>query len=343
MMEFKKRSPERVGVIGAGVFGSAMAELAARAKNHVKIWSRDPAQIKGINEVSSNSKYIKEFKFNSLIKGEESLEKLVRDSDLIIYACSSSAYREIIQKIQAFMSIDSRFLNTAKGLDSQEMKTHDAIFSDIYGVERFKNSYQILSGPSFALEIIQEVPTCVTIASKDLKRLRKTQETLHSENFRPYITDDVIGVEIGGALKNVIAIVAGCVEGMGLGYNAQAAIINRGLGEITKVALALGAKPETFLGLSGMGDLLLTCTGKLSRNRSFGQLLGEGKSKEEAQKEINSTIEGIHATEATYKLGKKLGLELSICNEAYAVLYENKKISAALRSLTSKEVSLEWS
>lgn len=334
-----------ISILGAGSYGTALATAFAREGRSVRIWARNPELVREINTERRNKKYLGDREISPLIRASSDAEATIKGARIVIYACPSAALQEtadLIKKSVKKWGEKSILVNTAKGIDGNELKTHSQMLAKLFGFVFVRKRYAMLSGPSFASEIADGVPTCVTLASYSKKAGRIAQLLMGTTLFRPYLTTDVIGCELGGATKNVIAIAAGMVDGMRLGHNATAAIINLGFAELIRLGQSYGGKPETYLGLSGMGDLMLTCYGELSRNRRFGSLLGQGKSVDEAIGSVGSTIEGIETARSIYLLAQKKRVSLPICQEIFYVLNKSKTPQEAVSDLLKNPLKFEW-
>lgn len=341
----------KIAILGAGSYGTALASSFARnPNNEICIWARNLKICHEINSLNKNTKY---FKFHSLAKNicaQSKLETVLKKTEILVYACPSSFFQDFLEnqykpffkKNQSTKANKLVWINGSKGIHPKNLELHYQSAEKILGRHFIESSYCCLSGPSFAKEIMENQPTSITLASLNSNLLEEVQQILSHSMFRIYTTQDIIGCETGGAVKNVIAIATGMAKGMGFGYNTQTALINRGLYEVSRLGRALGAKPETFLGLSGMGDLVLTCTGKLSRNWNLGYLLGCGIHLKKAIKQIGSTIEGIQTSRAIYQLSKKMEVKLPICFEVYQGIYEQKPVHQIFKDLLNQPYSAEW-
>ncbi len=262
---------------------------------------------------------------------------LSRARDVLV-SVPSHAFREILEAIKPHLRSDARLAWATKGFELNTGKLPHQVAGEIFGSSR---PLAVLSGPTFAKEVGAGLPTALTVAATDPEFARELAEDISSENFRAYTTDDLVGVEVGGAVKNVLAIGAGICDGLGYGANTRIAMINRGLVEMTRLGIALGANKDTFMGLAGMGDLVLTCTDNLSRNRRMGLALASGKGIEEAQKEIGQVVEGVLAAKAVWSVSRKLNVDMPICEQIYLILYENKAPQAAVEALMGRELRQE--
>lgn len=328
---------EKIAVIGSGAWGTGLANVFADAGHDVTVWGRDQNTINAINVQHENPKYLKGIVLNPKLKASIDLKTMTQQSNWIVCAIPTQQIRPVFQPLSALLK-NRLIINTSKGI---EVGTHKRV-SEIFHEIAPESTYSILSGPSFALEVARRLPTAVTLASSNVEEATQVQQALAVPYFRTYTSKDVVGVEFAGSLKNVIAIASGMVSGLKLGYNAQAALINRGIAEIMRIAKAFHADPFTFLGLAGTGDLILTCTGPLSRNRTVGVLLGEGKKLSQVQQQLGGVAEGVYTAEAAYELSKKANIESPITEQVYKILYEGSTPAEALQSLMGRELKEEW-
>lgn len=330
----------KIGLIGSGSFGTALGSLLADKGYNIQVWTRSLEQAKGINEEHRNIKHLSHLSLPQNLTASTDLEEVVRRKDLLLSAPPSHVLAEILEKIKNFIPENIPIVSATKGIENDTLRLVSDIFEEILP-ERFHPNLSFLSGPSFAKEIVEKVPTAVTIASKNQFTAKKVQEIFSFKYFRTYWTPDVVGMEIGGALKNVIAIASGVCDGLKLGHNARAALITRGLNEMTRLGVKMGADSMTFLGLAGLGDLVLTCTGDLSRNRTVGMKLGQGKKLKEILSEMNEVAEGVKTTKSAYQLSKKLQVDMPITEEVYKMLYEDKSPQEVVKDLMSRDLKKE--
>ncbi|WP_456402110.1 NAD(P)H-dependent glycerol-3-phosphate dehydrogenase [Persephonella sp.] len=327
---------QRLTVVGAGSWGTALAQAFSGNFNEVIIWGRDKTVLNSINKERKNKKYLPEVLLSKNIIGEENLNKAISSGDIIIIAVPTQSIREVLSQVSSPIKVP--IISASKGIEIKTLKLISQIILDLVDVN--PELVFSLSGPSFAKEVAVGLPTAVTLAG-NIGIGEQLQEILNTENFRLYITEDIIGVEIGGAVKNVIAIATGASDGLGLGNNARASLITRGLFEMTKVAKIFGGKPETLYGLAGLGDLVLTATGELSRNRRFGILLGKGLSVEEALKDVGQIVEGVKTVEALKKIQEKTDVELPISEVVYRVIYKGLSPQEAVKILMGRQPKRE--
>lgn len=324
-------------VLGQGAWGTAVASIFAEAGQPTQIWGRDSTVSQSINQNHENPRYLKGITLPLTLRASADLVACLEKSDLIVNALPTQAIREVF-KPHAQLLKNKHLLNTAKGI---EVGTNLRVSEIFYSLEP-SLIYSILSGPSFALETAQKQPTAVTLASSSSEEAEDIQKLLDVPYFRTYTSQDVVGVELAGALKNIIAIASGIVSGLGLGYNTQAALINRGLIEIMRLGKVLSAETMTFFGLAGMGDLILTCTGPLSRNRNFGVAIGKGLSTSEGLKSIGGVAEGYYTAKSAFALSQEKKVEMPILEQIYQILYEGKSAREALSDLMNRELKDEW-
>ncbi len=326
-----------ISVIGAGGWGTALSIILNQRHNRVILFEyfRDYAEV--LTQKRENIKFLKGIKISEDILITNDLQKAINESKIIVLAVPSHFMRNILLEIKRFDCKNKLFISVTKGIEQKSLLTMSQIIKEIIR----KADVAVLSGPSLALEVARKVPTTVVVASKNISIAEKTQNIFFTNYFRVYTSEDVLGVELGGALKNVIAIAAGILDGMGIGDNTKAALITRGLAEIKRLGVKMGAKEETFSGLSGLGDLIVTCSSKLSRNRRVGEELGRGKKIKEIIKNMEMVAEGVKTTLSAYKLSKKYSVEMPIITEIYNVLYKNKPIYESMADLMSRSPKSE--
>jgi glycerol-3-phosphate dehydrogenase (NAD(P)+) len=319
-------------VLGAGSWGTALAMQLARAGHTTYLWSHSPEHVESMRASHSNEHYLPGIAFPEKLSVLSSLEECLSRANNILIVVPSHAFRETLQKIKPLLTDKHRISWGTKGLEKGSRK----LLHQIVAEEGITVPVAAVSGPTFAGEVARDMPGAITVASKDQKFAKELAIALHSKNFLTYTSDDVIGVEIGGAAKNVMAIAAGIADGMGFGTNTRAALITRGLNEIMHLGVALGGHRETFMGLSGLGDLVLTCSDDQSRNRRFGLALGKGLDPEQAKKEIGQVIEGIGTSETIYSLAQDNNVEMPITEQVYKVLHEGLSPQLAVRTLMDR-------
>ncbi|MSR07508.1 MAG: NAD(P)-dependent glycerol-3-phosphate dehydrogenase [Gemmatimonadetes bacterium] len=328
----------RVGVIGAGSWGTTLADLLARKGHRVVMWAREAEVIASIRKNQVNEMFLPGSPLDSSLVATGDLGEAVNAAELLVFASPSHVMRRVARDVAGVLgAADPTIVSVAKGLEPDSLD----LLTDVLD-EAFPNCpVSALSGPSFAQEVYQRQPTAVVAASRELKAAETTQQAFSNPSFRVYTSSDVVGVQLGGALKNVIAIAAGILEGMGMGHNPRAALITRGLAEMSRLGEAMGAEVMTFAGLAGMGDLLLTATGALSRNRSLGMEIGKGRSLAEILAERRTVAEGVTTAQTAVELGKRTGVELPIATEVARVLFEGKAPKQAMQDLMERELKAE--
>ena len=328
-----------VAVVGAGSFGTCLAMLCAR-ENDVLLWARDAEVVESINREHRNPRYLREVRLPDTLRATSDLEHALAGREMVICAVPSHSVRELMSRAAPHLTTDPIVVSAVKGIELETGMTMHQVLEDVLPAQHHPRIV-CLSGPSFASEIAQQLPTVVTLACHEEAYAISVQSTLSCPWFRCYSSTDVIGVEIGGALKNVIAIAIGIGDGQRMGHNSRAALMTRGLAEITRLGTRLGAKHATFLGLSGMGDLLLTCTGDLSRNRRLGLGLGEGRELSEVLDQIDGVVEGVGTTRAACQLGDRLGIELPISHHVRQVIDGELTPEEAGRALMTRQLRSE--
>jgi len=329
---------KQIAVIGAGSWGTALAAIAARAGHTVRLWSRNAAVVKSINEQRVNSRYLSSTSIPLGVTATGDFEAALHEAPMVLLAVPSHAARETLTAMQTHLYEAAIIVSVAKGIEIESGKRISEITREVLASS---HPFVTLSGPSFAKEVVEGHPTAIVAASKDNAAARVVQNDLSFENLRIYTNADVVGTEIGGSVKNVMAIAAGMTAGLGFGANSVAALITRGLAEITRLARREGAQMETLMGLAGLGDLVLTCTGTLSRNRFVGEELGKGRTLAEITAELSEVAEGINTARAVKKLADRTGLEMPITNEVNAVLYDGKPARDAVGELMSRPLREE--
>lgn len=330
----------KIGIIGAGSFGTALGSILADKGYNVTLWTRSEDQARSINENHMNSKHMPDLVLPEKLKADTNLIHVVKDKDMIVSAPPSHALSGILKEIRDHIPPKVPIVSASKGIENESLRLISEIFeSELPG--QFHSQLSYLSGPSFAKEMVKRVPTIVSIASKNEATAKRVQEIFSFTYFRTYWTPDVVGVEVGGALKNVIAIAAGVADGLGFGQNTRAALITRGLNEITRMGIKMGADLMTFLGPSGMGDLVLTCCGEGSRNRTVGFRLGQGEKLKDILASMNEVAEGVKTTLSAKNLSDKLGVEMAITQEVYRMLYEDKDPKEVVKALMGRDLKRE--
>lgn len=328
----------KITVVGGGAWGTALADLLARKGEQVTLWARESGVVEGVNRLHRNEMFLPGAELAPNLRAEADLAAALRGAETVVSAAPSHAVRSVM--VEAAAALDPRVLvvSASKGLDPDRLERPSCVLGEVLPAG---TPVVVLSGPSFAWEVFQRQPTAVVAAATDHEVARRTQRVFATNYFRVYSHTDVVGVELAGALKNVIALAAGILEGLGLGFNTRAALITRGLAEITRLGVTLGAQPMTFAGLAGMGDLILTATGALSRNRTLGVALGQGQSLEQALAGKAAVVEGVNTTRTAVALGERHGVELPISREVANVLFKNKPPRQAISDLMERELKAE--
>lgn len=329
----------KISIIGAGSFGTAMAIAAARAGNEVVLWAHDPDVAATIRDTGANPDYLKGMSLPANVHATNDLAEAAAFSDTQFMVVPSHHYREVLTNLRQHLRGRTKVISGTKGIENESLERMSEVTSAVLGDQLA--AFAALSGPTFALETARADPTVAVVASKDTDFAQEVQQVMSSATFRLYHSTDVVGVELAGSLKNVIAIAAGVLEGMGLGSNTTAALITRGLHEMTRLGLALGGRLETFAGLAGMGDLVLTCTGALSRNRTVGVLLGRGQTLEDILRDAKFVAEGIKTSKSARQLSEKHQIEMPIASEMYRVLYEGESPRGGLQRLMTRALKAE--
>ena len=329
------QTAQAICVLGDGSFGTALAIQFARNGTPTCLWGHNPERMAKLASERQNSAFLPNFPFPQSLQVEPELKRALRFSKNILIVVPSHAFADILAKIKPYLSSEHRIIWATKGLERNTGRLLQQLIEEQLG-----NQYPlaVLSGPTFAKEIAAGMPTAITLASNTPLFAQELQAQIHSQqNFRVYLNQDMIGVQLGGAIKNVIAIGAGISDGMGFGANARTALITRGINEISRLGLSLGANPNTFMGMSGLGDLVLTCTDNQSRNRRFGLMLGQGLSAQQAMDEIGQVVEGFYNTREAYLLAQRQGIEMPITEQIYQVLFANKAVNDAAMALLGRD------
>ncbi|OUM92992.1 MAG: glycerol-3-phosphate dehydrogenase [Firmicutes bacterium ZCTH02-B6] len=339
--------PVKVAIVPAGQWGTALAVPLARRGHEVRLWFRSQRGAEDFQARRENAARLPWVKFPDNVTGTADLSEALDEADMVVLAPASSGLQAICRAVAPLLNRNAILLSAVKALffDGKDISSPDgaALASGVIAEELpdAARRLAVLSGPNFALEVARELPAGTVVASRDEQVARTVQDVLHTARFRVWISTDVTGVELGGALKNVIAIAAGLSDGLGMGHNARAALITRGLAEIGRLGAAMGADPLTFAGMSGLGDLVLTCTSDLSRNRRAGIAIAQGKTVGEAVAAIGSTVEGIPTTRAAHTLAEKYGVEMPITAEVYRVLYEGERPEVGMERLMTRAPTTE--
>ncbi len=330
----------RIGVVGAGSWGTALAKLLADKGFSLDLWAFEPEVKEQIEQERENKIFLPGFELPNNLVPSNDLETVVKNKELVLVVVPSHCMRNVSLEMKAFISPDTIVVTASKGIENVSHQTMTDILSENIDFIP-KENFVVLSGPSFAKEVAAKVPTVVAAASKNRGVAEYVQAVFSCPTFRVYVNDDPVGTQIGGAVKNVVAIAAGICDGMKMGLNPRAALITRGLTEMNRLGSKMGADPLTLSGLAGVGDLLLTCTGDLSRNYTVGKQIGQGKKLDDIISEMRMVAEGVKTTRSVYNLSKKLGVDLPICNEVYAVLFEERPVDETVVRLMNRSLKHE--
>jgi glycerol-3-phosphate dehydrogenase (NAD(P)+) len=330
----------KIGVVGAGGWGTALANLLATKGYAVDLWVYEASVRDEILQHKENRAFLPGVTLSSQLTPWNDIADVVTGKDMVLTVVPSHFVRQVAAKMDPHISADTIIVSASKGIENKTYLTMTRVLHDMLPKIRSGN-FAVLSGPSFAFEVARAMPTVVTVASSDLKVAETIQHVFATPFFRVYTNDDPIGVELGGSVKNVIAIAAGIIDGLGLGLNTRAALITRGQTEIRRLGLKMGANPRTFTGLAGMGDLILTCTGDLSRNHMVGKRIGQGEKLADILSGMNMVAEGIKTSESVYNFSRSLGVEMPISHEIYHVLYDDVSPEDALFRLMTRDLKHE--
>lgn len=324
---------KKVGVIGAGSWGTALAITLSVKGHQVNIWDINPEHVQEMKVNRENVRYLPDIKFNDNLNIVDTVEEAIAGADVVLFSAPAQFFRGALDSAMPYLKPEMILVNVAKGIEQKTLKRMSEI-----AAEKLPNArYAVLSGPSHAEEVGREMPTTVAVASTDLALAEEVQEIFMTERFRVYTTQDVVGVELGGSLKNIIALGAGISDGMGFGDNAKAALMTRGLAETKRLGVKLGADPATFAGLTGVGDLIVTCTSMHSRNRRCGIMIGEGMDPKEATEKVGMVVEGMFTTESAYDLAVREGVDMPITTALYNVINGRIDAREALEMLMGRD------
>jgi len=329
----------KVSFLGAGSWGTALAVVVAKNGHDVVLWSAIESELELLRTEREHTERLPGVKLPDNIYIESDLEKACKDQDLIVFSVASPFVRKVAEQAKEFIKEGQRIVNVAKGIEEDTLFTLSDVLEEVLP----GRDIAVLSGPSHAEEVVKGIPTTVVTGATTKETAKFIQDIFMRDTFRVYISPDIIGIELGGSIKNVIALAAGMVDGLGLGDNTRAALMTRGLAEISRLGVAMGGKLETFSGLSGVGDLIVTCTSKHSRNHTAGYLIGKGYSADEAMKEVKQVVEGVYSAKAALGLAKKYNVDMPIVEQINAVLFENKDAETAAKDLFEREKKLEYS
>jgi glycerol-3-phosphate dehydrogenase (NAD(P)+) len=331
----------KIAVVGAGSWGTAIADLLACKGYSVSLWAFEKEVKDHIQKFHENKIFLPNHKLSPNISASNELAEVISDKNLVVVVVPSHVMRNVTKKMSGHLSSDNIiFISASKGIEQKTHLTMSGVISENLPIVQ-EGRLAVISGPSFAKEVAQKIPTSVTVACKNPEIAALVQHLFATPYFRVYSSDDIIGVELGGSVKNVIAIAAGILDGLGLGLNTRAALITRGMTEIRRLGLNLGANPRTFTGLAGFGDLVLTCTGNLSRNYTVGIKLGRGKKLEEILAGMHMVAEGVKTAKSVYNFSRKLGVGMPICHEVYRILYEDLAPKEAVHRLMTRTLKQE--
>lgn len=342
-MNFEKdKDPNKlnIGVVGAGSWGTALANLLAVKGYAIDLWVFEKEVIDQIRNLGENQYFLPEVKLSPNLNPHNDLARVVSGKDLLLLVVPSHVMRETTLGMTEHVGPDTVIASASKGIENKTHLTMTGVLQETLPQIPLEH-LAVISGPSFAREVAQNLPTVVTAASKDLEVAALVQQAMATPYFRVYTSDDLMGVELGGSLKNVIAIAAGVIDGMQLGLNTRAALITRGMTEIRRLGLKMGANPRTFTGLAGFGDLILTCTGDLSRNHTVGKKIGEGQKIKDILAEMRMVAEGVKTAKSVYNLSRKLGVEMPISHEIYRLIYEDLDPKEAVYRLMTRDLKQE--
>ncbi|MDQ5768590.1 NAD(P)H-dependent glycerol-3-phosphate dehydrogenase [Thiothrix subterranea] len=330
---------QSIAVYGAGSWGTALALQLARNGLDVLLWDISPEHVENLNRQRENSHYLPGISFPDKLQCSHDLTAVAAFADYHLVVVPSHVFREMLQKLAPLLNADDAVLWATKGLELETGKLlHQVLEEELPQC----HAYGVVSGPTFAAEVARGLPTAMTVAANQPVLAQAVATAFSAANYRAYISNDVLGVELGGAVKNVLAIAAGISDGLGFGANARVAIVTRGLAEIMRLGAKLGAQPETLMGLAGVGDLVLTCTDNQSRNRRLGLALGQGKSRDAAIAEIGQAVEGAKSALSIGKLAERAGVEMPICQQVYRILYEHLPPKQAVHELLSRDLKAEF-
>jgi len=330
----------RTTVLGAGSWGTALAKLLADQGHPTRLWARRKVMADAIQGQRENQAYLPGFPLPDMLETTSDLAFALEGSDLIVSVVPTHGLREVLQDAAPLFGTKAPIVSATKGIEIDSLMLVSEIFEDMLPESQHRQ-LAYLGGPSFAKEVAACLPTAVSVAGHDADVVAVAQEAFTTDRFRVYSTEDVVGVELGGALKNVVAIAAGIADGLGFGHNTRAGLITRGLAEISRLAISRGANPLTLAGLSGMGDLVLTCTGDLSRNRNVGLQIGQGKSLQDILGSMQMVAEGVRTTQSAKELSERDGVDMPITQEVYAMLYEDKPPLKAVVDLMARPLRAE--
>jgi glycerol-3-phosphate dehydrogenase (NAD(P)+) len=339
-IEAKDTSKLKIGVVGAGSWGTALANLLASKGYKIDWWVFEKEVKEQIQQSGENPVFLPDFKLSSNLQPSNDLAEVVSAKDVVLVVVPSHVVRETTLKMADHLARDTIIVSASKGIENKTHLTMTGVMQETLA-DIPANRLAVLSGPSFAREVVRDLPTVVTVASKDSAVAALVQQVMVTPYFRVYTSEDVLGVELGGSLKNVIAIAAGVIDGLELGLNTRAALITRGMTEIRRLGINMGANPRTFTGLAGFGDLILTCTGHLSRNHTVGKKIGQGEKVHDILGNMRMVAEGVKTAKSVYNLSRKLKVEMPISHETYRILYEDLSPKEAVMKLMTRDLKQE--
>jgi glycerol-3-phosphate dehydrogenase (NAD(P)+) len=330
----------KIGVVGAGSWGTALANLLASKGYAIDLWVFEEEIKAQMQQSSENTVFLPDVKLSANLRPSNDLAEVVSNKNLVLVVVPSHVVRETTAKMADYLARDTVIVSASKGIENKTHLTMTGVMQETLP-DVSSSNLAVLSGPSFAREVARSLPTVVTVASEDADVASLVQQVMATPYFRVYTSDDVIGVELGGSLKNVIAIASGVIDGLELGLNTRAALITRGMTEIRRLGLKMGANPRTFTGLAGFGDLILTCTGHLSRNHTVGKKIGQGEKVKDILENMRMVAEGVKTAKSVYNLSRKLNVEMPISHETYRILYEDLSPKEAVMRLMTRDLKQE--
>ncbi|KAF0187730.1 MAG: glycerol-3-phosphate [Desulfobulbaceae bacterium] len=333
----------KIAVIGAGSWGTAIAGILAAKGLQTVLWGHHIEHVAALTRDRENIKYLPGYHLVDSLQFTSDLHTAVKGCEIVCMVVPSHGFRKVFEDVVPFLKKKCLIVSAVKGIENETLMTMTQIMTEVLGTKLQEKEIElaVLSGPSFAKEVALGMPTAVTIGCSQIEKAQKLQHVFGTERFRVYASNDIVGLEISAALKNIIAIAAGISDGLGYGLNSRAALITRGLSEIKRLGVLMGADPQTFFGLSGLGDLVLTCTGDLSRNRTVGLKLGQGKELSTILHEMEMVAEGVKTTQSVYELALRFKVDMPILEQVYLILYKNKDCSAAVLDLLTREMKIE--
>jgi glycerol-3-phosphate dehydrogenase (NAD(P)+) len=331
---------ERIGVIGAGSWGTTLADLLARKGHEVTLWAYEPDLVAELRDTGVNSRFLPQIPLSPELQYTNSLAEAAAGAGIVLFVSPTQVMRSVLRQILPHLPAGIPLVSASKGIELDTLLTMSQLFRELLPPARHRE-IAVLSGPSFAREVARQMPTAVTVAAVDDEIARRVQTAFTTDCFRVYTNGDLVGVELGGAIKNVIALAAGISDGLGFGHNTRAALITRGLAEMSRLGRVLGADPATFAGLAGMGDLVLTCTGDLSRNRTVGLRIGQGETLEAILDSMTMVAEGVKTSESARMLAERHGVEMPIIQQVYQIIHEGKSARQAVIELMTRNPRAE--